>query len=121
MLLWGPPSVDLEPKGLAGVPFLVRGSEKFEEAYEDANMFSTSSLSGPSLYVDSENRSLLPERIWELPNMDEGGCPRGVKECAEDGGGGPAGVVEGLDARLLRPGVEGGLELNGVVKDMMSS
>lgn len=113
--------MDLEPKGLAGVPFLVRDSGKLEEAYEDANMFSTSSLSGPSLYVDSENRSLLPERIWELPNTEEGGGPKGVKEGAEDGGGGPAGVVEGLDDRLLRSGVEGGLGLYGVVKVMMSN
>lgn len=44
-----------------------------------------------------------------------------MKEGAEDGGGGPAGVVEGLDDRLPRSGVEGGLELNGVLKDMMSS
>lgn len=64
----------------------------------------------------------MPECICELPNTDDGGGPKGVKEGAEDGGGGPAGVVEGLDARLLdRSGVDGGLELNGVLKAMVSS
>ena len=53
----------------------------------------------------------------ELPNTELGGCPAGVNELAEDGGG-PAGVVEGFDiANMFLPlpdrlsGVEGaGLE-----------
>lgn len=54
----------------------------------------------------------------ELPNSDEGGgCPAGVKDPAEEGGG-PAGVVEGFEALNtlflpwleFRSGVEGGLE-----------
>jgi hypothetical protein len=44
-----------------------------------------------------------------------------VKEGADDGGGGPAGVVEGLEAKLREwPGVEGGLELMGTLKAMIS-
>ena len=99
---------------------MVRGSGKLEEAYEDANMLSTSSISGVWLYVDSENRSLVPEPSRELPKTDEGGGPKGVNEGADDGGGGPAGVVEGLEAKLREwPGVEGGLELNGTLKAMV--
>lgn len=63
----------------------------------------------------------------ELPYVVDGGGPWGVKEAAEEGGGGPAGVVDGLLARLLLlllrdlPGVAGGLESYGKVKGMLSS
>lgn len=60
----------------------------------------------------------------ELPN-DEGGCPAGVNDLDEDGGG-PAGVVEGFEAakeKTLPPwpdrlsGVNGaGLEEKGTWK-----
>ncbi len=67
--------------------------------------------------------------IIELPRNDEGGGPAGVKEPAEDGGG-PAGVVEGFEAPKaktllplfdLRSGVDGGLELYGVWKDISAA
>lgn len=59
--------------------------------------------------------SLTP-RIMELPRYESEGAPAGVKEAAEDGGGGPAGVVEGLSPNIGLPepnrcplsGVEGG-------------
>lgn len=51
----------------------------------------------------------------ELPRYEAEGAPAGVKLAAEEGGGGPAGVVEGLSPkklielpRELRSGVEGG-------------
>ena len=63
---------------------------------------------------------LLPESSWELPNIDEGGGPIGVKEPVDEGGG-PAGVVVGFVANFekrppflllcdLVSGVDGGLE-----------
>ena len=53
--------------------------------------------------------------------MDEGGLPSGVKDRSDEPGGGPAGVVDGFDAKLfakglllrLVSGVEGGLEEKG--------
>lgn len=40
-------------------------------------------------------RRLVPELRFELPKMEEGGgCPAGVNELVDEGGG-PAGVVEG--------------------------
>jgi hypothetical protein len=67
----------------------------------------------PSGFVE---KGLFPEWSWELPNIEEGGGPAGVKDAADEGGG-PAGVVVGLVAKdsLLFvpnfvPGVEGGLE-----------
>lgn len=54
----------------------------------------------------------------ELPRYEAVGAPTGVKLAADDGGGGPAGVVDGLVANMskdrveLRSGVEGG-ELSG--------
>ena len=61
-------------------------------------------------------KSDLAVPSWELPNTVEVGKPAGVNEFVAEGGG-PAGVVEGLSARLkvdlgrwLLPGVEGGLE-----------
>lgn len=57
-------------------------------------------------------------RMMELPRYEAEGAPIGVKLAADDGGGGPAGVVEGLVANIsndrleLRSGVEGG-ELSG--------
>jgi hypothetical protein len=39
----------------------------------------------------------------ELPMYETEGAPAGVKEAAEDGGGGPAGVVEGFSARKEKP------------------
>ena len=52
----------------------------------------------------------------ELPRYESEGAPTGVKEAADDGGGGPAGVVDGLSPkgylpdpkRWLLSGVEGG-------------
>lgn len=53
-------------------------------------------------------------RMMELPRYEAEGAPAGVKLAAEDGGGGPAGVVDGLLANMsnerpweLRSGVEG--------------
>lgn len=54
---------------------------------------------------------------FELPKKDCGGCPAGVKDLAEEGGG-PAGVVEGFESLKIlflpllefRSGVDGGLE-----------
>jgi hypothetical protein len=54
----------------------------------------------------------------ELPRYEAEGAPMGVKLGADEGGGGPAGVVDGLVANIsndrleLRSGVEGG-ELSG--------
>jgi hypothetical protein len=65
--------------------------------------------------------------------MVDGGDPTGVNEPAEDGGGGPAGVVDGplgcvekaLPPRAFAPrlvsGVDGGLEAKGTEKAMMNS
>lgn len=59
------------------------------------------------------------------------GAPAGVKEAAEDGGGGPAGVVEGLSARNEKPvprpnlsgvdgaGLPGGLESGTMNREAM--
>lgn len=72
--------------------------------------------------LDDCSRDLLlksdfPVPSCELPKSVGGGAPAGVKDL-EDEGGGPAGVVEGLSAKLKDgfedlslPGVEGGLEL----------
>lgn len=53
-------------------------------------------------------------RMMELPRYEADGAPAGVKLAAEDGGGGPAGVVDGLLANMsnerpceLRSGVDG--------------
>jgi len=53
-------------------------------------------------------------RMMELPRYEADGAPAGVKLAAEDGGGGPAGVVDGLLANIskersweLRSGVDG--------------
>lgn len=53
-------------------------------------------------------------RMMELSRNEVVGAPAGVKLAAEDGGGGPAGVVDGLSANMLnealrelRSGVEG--------------
>lgn len=40
--------------------------------------------------------------IKELPKIEEGGGPAGVKEPVDEGGG-PAGVVEGIDAPNEKP------------------
>lgn len=40
----------------------------------------------------------------ELPKTEGGGGPEGVNEFAEEGGG-PAGVVDGWFARLLKEGL----------------
>jgi hypothetical protein len=52
--------------------------------------------------------------MMELPRYEADGAPAGVKLAAEDGGGGPAGVVDGLVANMsndrsweLRSGVDG--------------
>jgi len=54
----------------------------------------------------------------ELPKIEDGGGPAGVKDAVEEGGG-PAGVVDGLEAPKANPllpfcgvrsGVEGGLD-----------
>jgi len=47
---------------------------------------------------DFDLKSVLPEPSGELPNILDGGGSAGVKDRAE--GGGPAGVVEGLEAKL---------------------
>lgn len=47
---------------------------------------------------DFDLKRVLPEPSCELPNILEGGGSTGVKDRAD--GGGPAGVVEGLDAKL---------------------
>ena len=51
-------------------------------------------------------------RMMELPRYDSDGAPAGVNDAAEDGGGGPAGVVEGLAPKLKPPrcGVFSGVE-----------
>ena len=54
----------------------------------------------------------------ELPNLEEGGLPAGVNDIKDEPGGGPAGVVDGFEAKLLAKGllfrllsgVDGGLE-----------
>ena len=51
-------------------------------------------------------------RMIELPRYDSEGAPAGVKDAAEDGGGGTAGVVVGCSPspeklKLGLPGVEG--------------
>jgi hypothetical protein len=55
-------------------------------------------------------------RIKELPRYEADGAPAGVKLAAEEGGGGPAGVVDtwlaaNMSNEPLRSGVEGGEEL----------
>ena len=47
---------------------------------------------------DFDVKRVLPEPSCELPNILGGGGSAGVKDRAE--GGGPAGVVEGLEAKL---------------------
>ena len=78
-------------------------------------------------FLDLNNN--FPELFCEPPRIEDGGGSTGVKEPAEEGGG-PAGVVEGLDARKLEEprlwvrlallsGVEGigGLEEKGTLND----
>ena len=47
---------------------------------------------------DFDLKSVFPEPSCELPNMLAGGGSAGVKDRAD--GGGPAGVVDGLEAKV---------------------
>jgi hypothetical protein len=71
--------------------------------------------------VDSEKLRFEIDPILELPKVDEFWIPCGLKEAAEEeGGGGPAGVVDGLLKRLRDlSGVEGGVE-SGTVNDILT-
>lgn len=53
-----------------------------------------------------------PVPSWELPKIEEGGGPAGVKDlCVNCDGGGPAGVVDGwFSLGRCEPGVDGGEE-----------
>lgn len=42
-------------------------------------------------------------RIMELPRYESEGAPAGVKDATEDGGGGPAGVVDGRSPKVGSP------------------
>ena len=88
------------------------------EALNDENRLSEPPM--PDwLKLDCEKLRFDRVPIRELPYVVEGGSPCGVNEAADDRGG-PAGVVDGLLARLCDlPGVDGGLESNGTLKGMM--
>ena len=65
----------------------------------------------------------------ELPNLEDGGLPAGVNDIKDEPGGGPAGVVDGFEAKLLvkgllfrlLSGVDGGLEEKGTWNVDMAS
>ena len=100
-------------------------TEYFGVAEELAEFEKLDELKASSLLCDGLNvlccenergfKGLLAPSI-ELPRIEDGGGPAGVKDPAEEGGG-PAGVVEGFDKpNIFLPlldllsGVDGGLE-----------
>lgn len=102
-LLLGTTKPCREFEGLTGVLFFIREGDLYRLGCIVLNEgllgLRFEPMFKPKLGL-AEN-SLLLDASCELPNIDEGGGPAGVKEPAEEGGG-PAGVVVGLEAMFSK-------------------